>query len=115
MRNIPVVLAGWRLRVTEDPELKTYEKDGVQEVATDQDGTSLFVVSLFAKPLPVEGRKAGKGEEIRVTLMMDPGSIGEGDLVELIDATVSPYSFKNDKGETVSGISFRAVGLKPLG
>ncbi|MEJ2854878.1 MULTISPECIES: hypothetical protein [unclassified Saccharothrix] len=110
MRNIPVLLTGWRLMVTEEPALKTREVDGTAEVLTDRDGASLFVVSVFAKT------KGEKGEEIRVTLTTDPGpGFEEGSLVELVGATVSPYSFKNAKGETVSGLAWRAVGLKPIG
>jgi phage tail sheath gpL-like len=110
MRDIPVVLTGWRLMVTEEPALKTREVDGASEIVTDRDGVSQFVVSVFAKS------KGQKGEEIRVTLSTDPGEgFEDGTLVELVGATVSPYSFKNAKGETVSGLAWRAVGLKPLG
>jgi hypothetical protein len=110
MRDIPVVLSGWRLMVTEEPALKTREVDGTSEIVTDRDGVSQFVVSVFTKS------KGQKGEEIRVTLGTDPGEgFEEGTLVELVGATVSPYSFKNGKGETVSGLAWRAVGLKPLG
>jgi hypothetical protein len=110
MRDIPVVLTGWRLMVTEEPALKTREVDGASEIVTDRDGVSQFVVSVFAKS------KGQKGEEIRVTLSTDPGEgFEDGTLVELVGATVSPYSFKNAKGETVSGLAWRAMGLKPLG
>lgn len=110
MRNIPVLLTGWRLMVTEEPQLKTREVDGTAEVVTDRDGASQFVVSVFAKA------KGEKGEEIRVTLGTDPGTgFEDGTLVELVGATVSPYSFKNARGETVSGLAWRAMGLKPLG
>ncbi|ACU35237.1 hypothetical protein [Actinosynnema mirum] len=108
MRNIPVLLTGYRLMVTEEPTLKTREVDGTAEIVTDRDGVNQYVVSLFAKT------KGEKGEEIRVTLAADPGdSFEEGDMVELIDAMVSPYSFKNNRGETVSGLAWRAAGLKP--
>ena len=110
MRDIPVVLSGWRLMVTEEPALKTREVDGTSEIVTDRDGVSQFVVSVFAKS------KGQKGEEIRVTLSADPGEgFDEGTMVELVGATVSPYSFKNNRGETVSGLAWRAAGLKPLG
>src|SRR5690348_11333192 len=109
MRNIPVNLGGYRLMVTEAPVMKTREEDGRVETVTDRDGATLFTVSLFAK------QKGEKGEEIKVTLATDPGeTFEEGDLVELVNATLSPYSFKNAKGETVSGIAFRAMGLKPV-
>lgn len=110
MRNIPVVLTGFRLMVTEEPSLKTREVDGTSEIVTDRDGASQYVVSVFAKS------KGEKGEEIRVTLSTDPGEgFEDGTLVELVGATVSPYSFKNNRGETVSGLAWRALGLKPLG
>ncbi|MFD7653371.1 hypothetical protein ACFV4N_05265 [Actinosynnema sp. NPDC059797] len=110
MRNIPVLLTAYRLMVVEEPALKMREKDGQTEVATDNDGASLFTVTLHVKA------KGEKGEEIRVTLMSDPGDGFEyGDQVEMVDPTVSPYSFKNAKGETVSGLAWRAAGLKPLG
>ncbi|EHR63190.1 hypothetical protein [Saccharomonospora cyanea] len=110
MRNIPVNLAGYRLRVVEPPTMKMRKDDAGREVVvTDREGATKFVVSLFAKV------KGEKGEEIRVTLDTDPGEgLEEGDLVELVDARVNPYSFKNDRGETVSGIAFSAAGLKPL-
>ncbi|WP_158853078.1 hypothetical protein [Saccharothrix deserti] len=110
MRDIPVVLTGWRLMVTEEPAMKTREVDGTTEVVTDRDGASQFVVSVFAKS------KGQKGEEIRVILGTDPGpGFEDGTLVELVGATVSPYSFKNARGEVVSGLAWRAMGLKPLG
>ncbi|TLW92093.1 hypothetical protein FFT09_14525 [Saccharomonospora piscinae] len=111
MRNIPVNLAGYRLMVTEPPAMKTRkDESGRDVVVTDKEGASKFVVSVFAK------RKGDKGEELRVTLDADPGEgLDEGDLVELVQARVSPYSFKNSQGETVSGIAFSAAGVKPLG
>lgn len=111
MRNIPINLGGYRLMISEAPTMKTREgKNGQEEVVTDKDGATKFVVSLFAKT------KGQKGEEIRVTLSTDPGETFEdGDLVELIGATISPYAFKNDSGETVAGVAFSADGLKPVG
>ncbi|EID55132.1 hypothetical protein [Saccharomonospora xinjiangensis] len=110
MRNIPVNLAAFRLRVVEPPTMKMRKDDAGREiVVTDRDGAAKFVMSLFAK---VAGEK---GEEIRVTLDTDPGEgLEEGDLVELVDARVNPYSFKNDKDEVISGIAFSAAGVKPL-
>jgi hypothetical protein len=109
MRNIPINLGGYRLMITELPTMKTREgKDGQTEVVTDNEGVTKFVVSVFAK---VKGQK---GEEIKVTLATDPGQqFEDGDLVELVDATISPYAFKNDRGETVAGVAFSAGGLKP--
>lgn len=111
MRNIPINLGGYRLMVTEPPTMKTREgKDGQAEIVTDNEGVTKFVVALFAK---VKGQK---GEEIKVTLSADPGQgFDEGDLVELIGATISPYAFKNDRGETVAGVAFSADGLTPRG
>lgn len=117
MRDIPCNLSGYTLMLTEPPEMKTREgKDGQTEVVTDRDTkAALFVVSLFAKQRRVEGRKAPRGEEIKVTVEADPGELEDGAYVELIDPRVSPYSFKNDEGQTVSGISFRAAAIKPRG
>jgi hypothetical protein len=111
MRNIPINLGGYRLMVTESPTMKTREgKNGQAETVTDKDGVVKFVVSVFAKV------KGSKGEEIKVTLAADPGEgFEDGDVVELIDASVSPYAFENDRGETVSGVAFSAGGLKPVG
>jgi hypothetical protein len=110
MRNIPVNLSGYRLTITEAPEMKTRTDDnGREEVVTDRNGVTRFTVALFAKI------KGEKGEEVRFTLDTDPGEgFEEGMRVELIDARVSPYSFKNARGETVSGISFAATGIKPM-
>ncbi|GAA0614329.1 hypothetical protein GCM10010174_34980 [Kutzneria viridogrisea] len=116
MQQIPVNLNGYKLIVVEAPAMKTRQVDGRDELVTDRrTGATLFEVSLFARQRPEPGQKAAKGEEIKVTLATDPGEGFEEDTrVELVGATVSPYSFKNDKGETVSGIAFRALGLKPL-
>jgi hypothetical protein len=111
MRNIPINLGGYRLMISEAPTMKTRKgKNGQDEVVTDNDGVTKFVVSLFAK---IKGQK---GEEIKVTLATDPGDgFDEGELVELVNPVASPYSFKNDRDETVAGIAFSAAGLKPLG
>lgn len=111
MRNIPVNLSGYRLTVAEEPTMKMRKDDnGREEAVTDRDsGEVKFVVSLFVK------MKGEKGEEVRVTLDTDPGSeFQDGDRVELINPRMSPYSFKNARGETVSGVSFNATGLKPV-
>lgn len=112
MRNIPVNLNGFKLTITEAPALKMRENEDKQMVVvTDGNGVQQFVVSLFVKPLPRDGRPAGKGEEIRVTLATDPGEgFEEGMRVELIDPTVSAWAM-GDR----SGLSFRAMGLKPAG
>lgn len=110
MRNIPINLNGYRLQVSEVPEMKMREDDsGRKAPVTDRDGVTKFVVSLFAKV------KGEKGEEIRVTLDSDPGEdFSDGMLVELVDPKLSPYSFKNKKNEVVAGIAFSAAGLKPV-
>lgn len=111
MRNIPINLGGYRLMIAEPPTMKTRKgKSGQEEIVTDDEGVTRFVVSLFAK---IKGQK---GEEIRVTLATDPGEgFDDGDFVELVEPTLSPYAFKNDSGETVAGIAFSAKGLKPVG
>jgi len=111
MKNIPVNLTGYRLTVSEDPEMKTRKENGVEKVVTDRDGVTKYTVALMVKA------KGQKGEEIRVTLDSDPGegfSEDEMTRVELIDPRVTPYSFKNERGETVSGVAWGAVGMKPL-
>ncbi|WP_037317175.1 hypothetical protein [Amycolatopsis orientalis] len=111
MRNIPVNLAGYRLTVSENPEMKMRKVDGREEVVTDREGVTKYTVALMVKA------KGEKGEEIRVTLDADPGEgFSEDDMtrVELIDPRVTPYSFKNDRGETVSGVAWGAAGMKPL-
>lgn len=109
MRNIPVDLSRYSAVVMEPPAMKMRKVNGQEEVAMDRDGTVLFVVSVALKA-PEEA-----GEVLKVTLATDPTAQGEdfgfGSLVTLIEPTASPYSFKNDKGETVSGIAFRAKGL----
>ncbi|SFJ41596.1 hypothetical protein SAMN05421835_105152 [Amycolatopsis sacchari] len=112
MRNIPVNLSGFKLTITEAPTLKMRENENKElVVATDHNGVQQYVVALFAKPVAREGQRAGKGEEIRVTLATEPSEeFEEGMRVELIDATVSAWAM-GDR----SGLSFRALGLKPAG
>lgn len=116
MRNIPVNLSGFKLMVTEAPVMKMRENERGETVpATDYQGVQQFVVALFAKRLPGPGGgPAGKGEEIRVTLATDPGEgFEEGSYVELIDATVSAWAMKDGSEGVRSGLSFKAMGLKP--
>ncbi len=112
MRDIPVMLNGYKLTVVEPPVPKTRENDrGVQEVVVDRSGVTVFVVSLFAKQRVEVGQRAPKGEEIKVTLATDPGPGFDEDVrVELVSATISPYEIVSDRG-TISGISFKALGL----
>ena len=109
MRDIPVMLNGYKLTVVEPPMPKTRE-DGT--VITNRDGVTQFVVSLFAKLRVPAGQRAPKGEEIKVTLEADPGSgFGEDDRVELVNARLNAYQLDTPDGRTVAGISFKAVGL----
>ncbi|UVS78383.1 YdcP family protein [Actinokineospora sp. UTMC 2448] len=111
MRNIPVLLENFKFQVVEAPTTKMTEKDGRQSVAVDkQTGATLFVVALFAKPLPdPETGRAGKGEEIKVTLETDPGDeIVEGMRVELINPRIT---FWENEGR--SGLAWRASGVTP--
>ncbi|MFB9909657.1 hypothetical protein [Allokutzneria oryzae] len=112
MKNIPlpVDLSGYKLMITEDPEIKTFTNDqGVVETAVDRDTkTPLYVVSLFMKSADKSVKR--KGIEIKVTLSTDPGdAFEEGDYVALVEPTVSLW--QNDKG---SGLTFKALGLQPL-
>ncbi|MBK1785590.1 hypothetical protein [Prauserella cavernicola] len=118
MRNIPVNLGGFKLMVSEAPAMKMREDDNGELVAaTDFQGVQQFVVSVFAKRRPrSDGRPAGKGEEIKVTLAADPGEgFDEGTYVELVEATASSWAMKDKQGNVNFGMSFRAAGLKPAG
>lgn len=111
LSNIPVLLDGYTLQITEEPTMKMRldEKSGQEVPATDRDGVQLFVVKLFAKPPAGPSGRRGKGDEIAVTLATDPGDqFEEGDRVGLVDPTVSMWS--NDFG---AGLSFRAAALVP--
>jgi len=116
MRDIPVVLNGYKLTVVEPPAPKTRDDgSGQPVVVTDRDGVTQFVVSLFAKLRTQPGQRAPKGEEIKVTLATDPGDgFGEDTRVELIDPRLNAYQIDSPDGRTVSGISFKAMGLKPV-
>ncbi|ACU35065.1 hypothetical protein [Actinosynnema mirum] len=120
LQDLPVVLGGYRLMITEAPAVKVRElEDGsvvpVLDRVTQQEQ---FVVTLFAKPLPVAGKKAGKGEEIRVNLPGDPGEgFEEGMYVELVGAVVNTYEIPDrmDPRKIASaGLWFKAAGLKPV-
>lgn len=118
MRNVPVNLGGFKLMVSEAPVMKMRENDDGEIVpATSFEGVQQFVVSLFAKRRPgPDGGPVGKGEEIRVTLATDPGDgFEEGTYVELIDATTSAWGMKDGPKNVRSGLSFKAMGLKPAG
>ncbi|WP_208824982.1 hypothetical protein [Pseudonocardia alni] len=114
MRDLPVVLDGYKLTVVEPPAPKTrQDANGAEVPVTDRDGVTQFVVSLFAKLQVQAGQRAPKGEEIKVTLTTDPGEgFGEDARVQLIDPKINPYSIESPDGRTVSGIAFKAMGLK---
>ncbi|WP_337826558.1 hypothetical protein [Pseudonocardia sp. UM4_GMWB1] len=114
MRDLPVVLDGFKLTVVEPPAPKTrQDANGADVPVTDRDGVAQFVVSLFAKLQVQAGQRAPKGEEIKVTLTADPGEgFGEDTRVQLIDAKINPYSIESPDGRTVSGIAFKAMGIK---
>nr|WP_051110060.1 hypothetical protein [Saccharomonospora halophila] len=116
MRNIPVLLDGYKLLVSEEPQVKMRENDkGEPEVVTDWQGATQYVVVLFAKPKAVDGRPAGKGSEIRVTLETEPHEeIPEGSRVELVNPRVSHWESELG-GRTMSGLSWRATGVKFAG
>lgn len=115
MKDIPADLGGYTLMVTESPERKTREVDGRVEPVVDRaSNAALFTVSLFAKLKASDSGRRAKGEEIKVTLETDPGEgFDEGTYVQLINLRVSPYSFQNDRGQTMSGLSYKATGLTP--
>ncbi|GGJ01585.1 hypothetical protein GCM10011581_43480 [Saccharopolyspora subtropica] len=116
LKNIPVNMQGYKLMITEAPTLKMRENDNGEMVpVTDRQGAQQFVVSLFAKRKPQPGGFAEKGEEIKVTLTADPGpGFEEGTYVQLVDATASHWE-RRDGDRFMSGLSFKADGLTPLG
>lgn len=107
MRNIPVNLSGYKLRVVEEPSIKADQDGKVKTVYGTND--PLYVVAVFAKPVATEDGYRGKGEELKVTLSTNPEGIEEGDLVELVGPTVSHW-----ENEGRSGLSWKAQALKPL-
>jgi len=119
MRDIPVNLGGYRLMVTEEPQMKMRLNDaGEQEPVVDRDGVAQFVVMLFAKAKPLPGVRSGRGEEIKVNLPADPGDgFAEGTYVELVGAVVNTFEIpdKDDPRKIAqAGIWFKADGLKSL-
>ena len=52
--------------------------------------------------------------ELKVTLATDPGAGFEEDTrVELVDAKLNAYQIDTEDGRSISGIAFKAMGLKP--
>ncbi len=117
MRDLPVVLSGYKITVVDPPAPKTRDDgSGGQVVVTDRNGVTQFVVSLFVKQRAVAGERTPKGEEIKVTLATDPGPGFEEDTrVELIDPRINAYQIDSPDGRSISGIAFKAMGLKPAG
>jgi hypothetical protein len=114
MRDIPVMLSGYKLTVVEPPAPKMRDDgNGGQVAVVDRQGVTQFIVSLFAKLRVGPGERAPKGEEIKVTLATDPGEgFAEDTRVELIDARINAYQIETEDGRSISGISFKAMGLK---
>jgi hypothetical protein len=114
VRDLPVVLDGYKLTVVEPPAPKMREDDkGNQVPVTDRQGARQFVVALFAKLQVPAGQRAPKGEEIKVTLECDPGDgFGEDTRVALINPRINPYQLGSGD-RVVSGIAFKAAGLAP--
>jgi hypothetical protein len=115
MRDIPVMLNGYKLTVVDPPAPKVRDdgRGGVMPV-TDRDGVTQFVMSLFAKLRVGPGERAPKGEEFKVTLATDPGEgFEEGSRVELIEPRINAYQIDQGEGRVLSGIAFKAMGIKP--
>ncbi|GAA3218376.1 hypothetical protein GCM10017691_01140 [Pseudonocardia petroleophila] len=117
MRDIPVVLDGYKLTVVEPPAPKMREDgNGGWLPVTNRDGVTQFVVSLFAKLRTAPGQRPQKGEEIKVTLETDPGEgFGEDSRVALVNARINAYQIDSPDGRSISGISFKALSLAPAG
>ena len=114
LRDLPVMLTGYRMTVVEPPAPKTREENGREVMVTDRNGVTQFVVSLFVKQRVRAGERAPKGEEIKVTLATDPGPGFEEDTrVQLVDARINAYQIDSPDGRSISGIAFKALGLKP--
>ena len=115
IRDLPVLLSGFRCTVVDPPRPKTRDDGaGGQVVVTDRNGVTQFVVALFVKQRVAAGERSPKGEEIKVTLATDPGPGFEEDTrVELVDPRINPYQIDSPDGRSISGLAFKAVGLKP--
>ncbi len=117
MRDLPVMLNGYKLTVVEPPAPKMREDgNGALVPVTNRDGVTQFVVSLFAKLRVGAGERAPKGEEIKVTLETDPGEGFEEDArVELVAPRINAYQIEQGQGRVLSGLAFKALGLTPVG
>lgn len=117
LTNVPVQLEGYKLQVTEEPMLKMREdENGNEVVVTDRrNGASQYVVMVFGKPRPQDGRSFGKGVEVKVTLETEPdGDIKDGAVVELVNPRVSFWE-NTLNGKHMSGMAYRATGIKLAG
>ncbi|ANY05561.1 hypothetical protein [Pseudonocardia sp. HH130630-07] len=116
MRDIPVVLDGYKITVVEPPAPKVrQDANGAEVPVTDRDGVMQFVVSVFAKLQVQPGQRAPKGEEIKVTLETDPGEgFPEDARVALVEPRINPYSIDSGDGRTISGVAFKAKALRPM-
>ncbi len=117
MRDLPVMLNGYKLTVVEPPAPKMREDgNGALVPVTNRDGVTQFVVSVFAKLRVGAGERAPKGEEIKVTLETDPGEGFEEDArVELVAPRINAYQIEQGQGRVLSGLAFKALGLTPVG
>ncbi|PRW62008.1 hypothetical protein [Actinopolyspora mortivallis] len=115
LTNVPVVLEGYKLQVTEEPVVKTKRDENGNDVAvTDRNGVQQYVVMVFGKPRGQDGRPGGKGVEVKVTLETEPGEeITDGATVELINPRLSYWA--NDDGKHRCGIAYRATAVKLAG
>ncbi|MFC0071915.1 hypothetical protein ACFFQW_49595 [Umezawaea endophytica] len=116
LSNIPVNFGGHRLMVTEAPAVKMRQDDsGMTIPVVNREGEEQYVVMLFAKPRTLPGERPGKGEEIKVSLPAFPAEpVDEGEYVELVNPTLNYYEIEDRKtGRKITGISFKADGLKP--
>lgn len=111
MDDLPVILDGVTLMVTEAPTVKMFTDDKGVTMPSVRDGVTQFTVAVFAKPKPVPGAtKQGKGEELKFTLAADPGEgFPVGSYVEMISPAVRYWE---RDGRT--GLTYKALGLKPI-
>ncbi|MGW1681658.1 hypothetical protein [Saccharopolyspora sp. NPDC002376] len=113
LKNVPVVLEGYKVRVVEEPVVKMYKNrdTGKQEIATSQDGAPLYEMSIFMKSIPTEeGKRAPKGFEMKVTLETEPqDKIEEGELVALHQPRLSQFVLDNG----AQGVTLKALGVMP--
>ncbi len=112
LKNVPVVLEGYKLRVAEDPDVKKYTNEtGKEEIQTDNNGAPMYEMPLYMRARPVEGQRTAKGFEVKVTLETEPGpDVVEGEVVELINPRISEWARNNR-----NGVSMRATGVKLAG